>query len=84
VQSSGVIVAALDSVPDAIESWNRWYDLDHLPPNVALPGIMSGRRYIAGPELNALRTGEKGSWWADRQASFLTIYTLCGDIMETW
>jgi hypothetical protein len=84
LKSSGVIVAALDSLPDAIESWNRWYDLDHLPPNVALPGIMSGRRYVASPELNALRTGTEGSWWADRQASFLTIYTLCGDIMETF
>jgi hypothetical protein len=84
VLSSGVIIAALDSVPDAIESWNRWYDLDHLPPNVALPGIMSGRRYVANPELNALRTGEQDSWWADRKASFLTIYTLCGEIMETF
>jgi hypothetical protein len=84
VKSSGVIVAALDSYPAAIESWNRWYDLDHLPPNVGLPGIMSGRRYVATPELNALRTGGQGSWWADRQASFLTMYTLCGDIMETF
>jgi hypothetical protein len=84
VKSSGVIVAALDCQQSAIETWNRWYDLDHLPPNVGLPGIMSGRRYVATPELNALRTGEAGSWWADQQASFLTIYTLCGDIMETF
>ena len=84
MKSSGVIVAALDSLPDAIEAWNRWYDLDHLPPNVALPGILSGRRYVASPELNALRARTEGSWWTDRQASFLTIYTLCGDIMETF
>jgi hypothetical protein len=84
LKASGIIIAALDSAPDAIESWNTWYDLDHLPPNVGLPGIMSGRRYVATPELNALRTGTDGSWWADRNASFLTIYTLCGDIMETF
>src|ERR1700712_1467232 len=82
--ASGMIIAALDTQPDAIESWNRWYDLDHLPPNVGLPGIMSGRRYVATPELNALRTGTSGSWWADRQATFLTIYTLSGDIMATF
>jgi hypothetical protein len=84
VESSGIIIAALDCQPQAIETWNRWYDLDHLPPNVGLPGIMSGRRYVATPELNALRTGVAGSWWADQHASFLTIYTLCGDINETF
>jgi hypothetical protein len=84
LKASGIIIAALDSAPDAIEAWNKWYDLDHLPPNVGLPGIMSGRRYVAPAELNALRSGVDGSWWADRNASFLTIYTLCGDIMETF
>jgi hypothetical protein len=84
LKASGIIIAALDSAPDAIESWNTWYDHDHLPPNVGLPGIMSGRRYVATPELNALRTGVADSWWADRNASFLTIYTLCGEIMETF
>ena len=84
MRASGVIVAALDCAPSSIEDWNGWYDLDHMPPNVALPGILSGRRYVALPELAASRTGAVGSWWADRKSSFLTIYTLCDDVMATF
>jgi hypothetical protein len=48
---AGIIFAVVDTDADAIESWNRWYDVEHLPPNIALPGIMSGRRYVSPPEL---------------------------------
>ena len=44
---SGIIFASVDCDADAVEDWNRWYDLEHLPPNIALPGIMSGKRYAA-------------------------------------
>ena len=84
MRASGVIVAALDCVPSAIEDWNLWYDLDHLPPNVALPGIMSGRRYVCTPALHALRAPGSDPWWAESASSFLTIYTLCGDVNETF
>jgi hypothetical protein len=84
MRASGVIVAALDCAHSAVEDWNRWYDLDHLPPNVGLPGILSGRRYVATPELSALRSGTDGSWWAERRSSFLTIYTLADDVMATF
>ncbi len=46
---SGIIFASVDCDADAVEDWNRWYDLEHLPPNIALPGIMSGKRYVAPP-----------------------------------
>ena len=49
---SGIIFASIDCDADAIEDWNRWYDLEHLPPNIALPGIMSGKRYVAPPDLH--------------------------------
>ena len=84
MNASGVIVAALDCVPNAVEAWNDWYDLDHLPPNVALPGIMSGRRYVCTPRLHALRSGALDPWWAEGASSFLTVYTLCGDVNETF
>jgi hypothetical protein len=84
VNPTGVIVAALDSDPSAIEDWNHWYDLDHLPPNVALPGIMSGRRYVCTPPLHALRSPGADPWWAEGASSFLTVYTLCGDVNETF
>jgi hypothetical protein len=84
MKASGIIVAALDSEPSAIEAWNSWYDLDHLPPNVALPGIMSGRRYVCTPPLHALRSPGNDPWLAERASSFLTVYTLCGPVNETF
>ncbi len=84
MKASGVIVAALDSDPSAIEAWNLWYDLDHLPPNVGLPGIMSGRRYVCTPPLHDLRSPGGDPWWARRASSFLTVYTLCGDVNDTF
>jgi hypothetical protein len=84
VQATGIIAAVLDAVPGAIEDWNSWYDYDHLPPNVALPGIMSGRRYLCTPPLHALRSPGDDPWWAWRASSFLTIYTLCGDVNDTF
>ena len=52
---SGIIFASVDCDADAVEDWNRWYDLEHLPPNIALPGIMTGKRYVAPPELHDVR-----------------------------
>ncbi|MCU1391285.1 MAG: hypothetical protein JWL72_4623, partial [Ilumatobacteraceae bacterium] len=36
MEPSGIIFAALDCDADAIETWNRWYDLEHTPMNVCL------------------------------------------------
>ena len=50
MKTTGIIFAGLDCDADAIEDWNRWYDLEHLPPNIALPDVMHGRRYVAPPQ----------------------------------
>lgn len=55
MEATGIIFTALDTDHDDIESWNRWYDLEHLPPNVAMPEIAGGCRYVAPPELHDLR-----------------------------
>ena len=74
-----MILAALDCDADSIEAWNRWYDIDHLPPNVALDGVMLGRRYAATPDLFAARLASDGSPWAGGRSAFLTTYVLTGD-----
>ena len=38
METTGIILAAVDTDHANIESWNRWYDLEHLPPNIALDG----------------------------------------------
>ena len=58
---SGIIFASVDCDADAIEGWNRWYDLEHLPPNIALPGIMSGKRYVAPPSCTTCANPRSGS-----------------------
>ena len=78
MEASGVIFAGLDCDLDAIEAWNRWYDLEHLPPNVVLGGIMQGHRYVAPPALHAARVATDGSPWRGGRVAFLTIYTLTG------
>ncbi|CAB4626168.1 unannotated protein [freshwater metagenome] len=79
MKPSGVIFAALDCDADSIEDWNRWYDLEHTPPNVLLDGVMLSNRYVALPAHHAARTTSAGSPFAAGRATFLTLYTLTGD-----
>jgi hypothetical protein len=79
MEATGVIFAALDCDADSIERWNRWYDLEHTPPNLALNGVMLSRRYAAPPELHAARMTADGSPFAGGRSTFLTTYVLTGD-----
>ena len=73
---SGIIFASVDCDADAVEDWNRWYDLEHLPPNIALPGIMSGKRYVAPPELHDVREpADRLEGFADGRGVHVTVYT---------
>jgi hypothetical protein len=80
MDTTGIIFASVDTDHANIESWNRWYDLEHLPPNIALPGIMTGHRYVAPPELHAVREpAEPMPGFDDGKGVNVTIYTLCAD-----
>ena len=79
MEATGVIFAALDCDADAIEAWNRWYDLEHTPMNVCLDGVMLSRRYVAPPALHAARIAAADSPFAGGRATFLTTYVLSGD-----
>jgi hypothetical protein len=79
MRPTGVIFAALDCDADVIEDWNRWYDLEHTPPNLLLDGVLHSRRYVAPPGLHAARRAAEGSPFAGGRSTFLTIYTLIGD-----
>jgi hypothetical protein len=80
---TGVILAVLDCDADSIEAWNRWYDLEHTPPNVWLPGVMLSRRYVAPPELHAVRVTDPASALAGQRGTFITVYTVCEDPAAT-
>ena len=84
VEPTGIIFAALDCDADVVEAWNRWYDLEHTPPNVLLDGVMLSRRYVSPPALHAVRVAAPGSPFADGRATFLTTYVLTGDPMTAF
>ena len=42
-----VFTAATDVEPEWEDEWHRWYREEHLPALLALPGVRSGRRYVA-------------------------------------
>lgn len=52
---TGIIFSTIDTDAEAVESWNRWYDLEHLPPNIAMGGVIAGKRYVAPPLLHEAR-----------------------------
>lgn len=79
MEPTGIIFAALDCDADSIEDWNRWYDLEHTPPNLLLDGIMLSNRYVSTPALHEARETAVGSPFAGGRATFLTVYTLTGD-----
>lgn len=79
MEPTGIILAALDCDADAIEAWNRWYDLEHTPMNVCLDGVMLSRRYVSPPALHDARVTADGSPFSGGRATFLTTYVLTGD-----
>ena len=45
-QAHGMFTVWLQVAPEREEELNAWYDLEHIAQLVALPGIVSARRYI--------------------------------------
>lgn len=84
MEPTGIIFAALDCDADAVEAWNRWYDLEHTPPNLLLDGVMLSRRYVSTPALHDTRIATPGSPFVDGRATFLTTYVLTGDPMAAF
>jgi hypothetical protein len=46
-----LMLYAVDVAPEDLDRFRAWYDHEHLPERVALPGFLRGRRYarVAGP-----------------------------------
>src|SRR3954453_1017767 len=45
--STALLLVFMDPPTDDVTSWNAWYDEEHVPNRLAVPGITSGRRYSA-------------------------------------
>ena len=76
----GLILAALDVDVDNGARWNRWYDLEHLAPNLALPDVVSGHRYVAPPDLHDVRVAaDDDPVWGQGRSVYLTWYATSVD-----
>ena len=56
-RGSGLLLVMMDIDPEHEEDFNRWYDEEHVPERMAIPGFLTGRRYRAvegGPKYLAI------------------------------
>jgi hypothetical protein len=44
---NGLLVVWIDIAPGAEGEFNEWYNVDHVPALVGVPGVYSARRYVA-------------------------------------
>jgi len=64
-----LLVVMADSDPEHEEDINRWYNEEHLPMLVKVPGVISARRYKIVTETEGLGTAAAG-----RPQKYVTIY----------
>ena len=79
-RAAGLILAALDVDIDYGAAWNRWYDLEHLAPNLSLPDVVTGHRYVAPPDLHDCRIAPADDpVWGQGRSVYLTWYATSVD-----
>lgn len=45
LQGTGVLITSMQVLPEEDADFNVWFDKEHLPERVAIPGFLDGRRY---------------------------------------
>jgi hypothetical protein len=69
-QKQKVLLVVLSDVdPEHEEDLNRWYDEEHLPTLLKVPGVLSARRFKLAPETEDPKPGGTG-----RPQKYLTLY----------
>lgn len=54
---AALLLVMIDVDPDYDDEFNRWYEEEHFPERVGLPGFLSARRFVSydgGPKYLAL------------------------------
>jgi hypothetical protein len=74
VRVTGIGIGFIDVPQEFTEEFNRWYDLDHVPENLALPEVTGARRYVATPECKAGRKMVRMPELADGAGTYCTVY----------
>jgi hypothetical protein len=75
MKATGVLLICIDAPPEHEREFNAWYDLDHMPEVIALPGVISAQRYYAEDNLFPFRTSRDDAPPIG-QARFCNLYLL--------
>lgn len=70
----GMSVGLTDCDAGVAEEFNRWYDLDHVPENIALPEIVTARRYVCTPDLKQGRGAPEVPALANGGGAYAALY----------
>ncbi len=68
--SRGLLLTLTEPPPAMEEEFNAWYDTEHIPERLAIPGFRSARRWVAGRsylatyELDSARVLESADYLA--------------------
>ena len=72
----GLLMVYTDVPADVEEEFKRWYDEEHIPERLAIPGVLSAARYVAlqgGPKhLACYELSEPEAWHSDAWQHHLT------------
>ncbi|MEO9138607.1 MAG: hypothetical protein ABI345_06020 [Jatrophihabitans sp.] len=79
-------------VPARHRDYNEWHQLDHLPQNLALPGVVHGDRWVRSPDCVAAESSPDallGSahyvamyWFAEPATASIAEWTALGDTTQ--
>lgn len=76
---SALLHVMMRAEPSVEEDFNHWYEQEHLPALLAVPGILSARRFRAVDD-----GADFGGHAAQQGFDFLAVYELSGvEVMET-
>jgi len=45
--AKGLLLVMMDIDPEHEEEFNRWYNEEHVPERLSIPGFLTGRRFLA-------------------------------------
>lgn len=66
--------------PAAHRAYNEWHQLDHLPEQLPIPGIVSGERWVCSPRCREARTAADE---ALASVHYVTLYLLAEPLERT-
>ena len=65
----GLLMVFADVPAEVEEEFNRWYDEEHIPERLSIPGVLNAARYVAvrgGPKyLACYELSEATAWYSD-------------------